>query len=196
MLRHQYEKRFQTLFNPLPKVVVMHMLDRLVDHRNPLMHGHACGVRALEQCVCYSNDLIDACKAFFMKINKERQYDAPTFTRFTDSNGNIFHVTAPEGQNSIFDAREGANGTLHVGDVVTFEVEIDESYPPEGYKIQWEAFYGRQLSEGSTFKVEVTNRNVSQHEEIRAALISNKNWHRSGSNDDFIIVKYRVLPVT
>ena len=120
ILQHQYEKRFQTVFNPLPKVVVMHMLKGVADHRNPLMHGNACGVRALEQCVCYSNDLIDACKAFFMKINKERQYDAPTFTRFTDSNGNIFHVTAPEGQTSIFDARKGTNGTFHVGDVVTF----------------------------------------------------------------------------
>ncbi len=151
ILLHHYERRFQTCFNPLPKLIVMHMLDEVGRHRNPLMHGNTCSVRALEQSVCYSNDLIEACKAFFMTINKDRQYDAPTFTRFTDSNGNIFHVTAPEGQQSHFDARKGSAGMLHVGDVVTFEVEVDESYPPDTYKVQWAAFWGGQTAMGSTF---------------------------------------------
>jgi len=194
ILQHHYEKRFQIAFNPLPKVVVMHMFSGVADHRNPLMHGNACSVRALEQCVCYSNDLIDACKAFFMAINKERAYDAPTFTRFTDSKGNIFNVTAPEGQTSIFDARKGQAGVLHVGELVTFEVEVDESYPADTYKIQWMAFWGQQLGEGPTFKLELTDRNVSQQEEIRPTLVSNKVWHRSGRHDDAIIVLYQVRP--
>jgi hypothetical protein len=195
IIQHLYRLHFSPVFAPtLPEVVVDFALDRLNEHRNPLMHGGACSTRMLEQSICYTNDITDACKRFFTDMKKEKQFDAPTFTRFVDSAGNVFHITAPEGQSSIFDARKGNVGIFQVGNIVTFEVEVDETYSPDTYKIFWNTFWGVQGGNGSRFTVELTDKNVSVQEEVRATLVSNNAWHRNGVHDDFISVMYCVLP--
>src|SRR5947209_14230771 len=55
-------------------------LSRLEAHRNLLAHGGACSGRVLEQCVCYSNDVIDSLKAHFLEVNLSREFNVPTFT--------------------------------------------------------------------------------------------------------------------
>jgi hypothetical protein len=192
---HNYESEFEAVFSSrMPKIVVRRFLDAVTSHRNPLMHAGTCSVRMLEQVACYSNDIIDVCKEYFAMENAERKFNSPTFTRFCDSKGNVFEVKFKEGNQNIFDARGGAAGELHVGDSLTFEVQVDESYPVEDYEVHWYAFWGGQKGQGAIFSIDVTLKNVGEQEEIRATLVSKKAWHRLGRHDDMISVLYRVLP--
>lgn len=47
-------------------------LTRLERHRNLLAHGGACSTRVLEQCICYSNDLIESLKDIFWRPTWDR----------------------------------------------------------------------------------------------------------------------------
>jgi hypothetical protein len=47
-------------------------LGRIESLRNKLAHGATCSVRELEQAVCYSNDLVESLKEFFVSQNKQR----------------------------------------------------------------------------------------------------------------------------
>ena len=170
-------------------------LSRVRNHRNALMHGGTCSVRMLEQCVCYSNDVVESLREHFVVVRKQRQFDAPTFTRFVDGLGNVFHISSQDDRSeTIFDARKGAKGKALVGDVLTFTIEVEESYPPDTYDIQWQAFSGGQSADGHTFMVTFEDKNVSAKEEIRATLKTRESWHRHGQHDDFFIATYTVLP--
>ena len=63
-------------------------LSQLKDIRNEVSHLRNCSMRQLEKAICYSNDLIDAIKAFFKDINMQRVYNVPMIVRYVDSIGN------------------------------------------------------------------------------------------------------------
>jgi hypothetical protein len=104
-------------------------LSRLNDHRNRIAHGGTCSGRDLEQCVCYSNDLIDSLKAFFRTQNMARTFNVPTFVRAVDNRGNEFHLSPnADDQGQFIDVRIKGTGDLHPGDELVIEAEVDQSF--------------------------------------------------------------------
>jgi hypothetical protein len=168
-------------------------LSRLTEHRNRLAHGGACSARCLEQCACYSNDLIDSLKAFFREQNMERTFNVPTFTHITDNKGNKFDLKPkPDDQIQFVDVRATCNGDLYAGDELVVEVEVDESF--SGYSIRWLTFNGDR-GEGAIARLLIEPRHVGVQMDIRFEVVSGEQWHKlHGGCDDRVDLRYRVLP--
>jgi len=170
-------------------------LNRLKVHRNPMAHIGTCSIRDLEQCVCYTNDLIDSLKIFIQEQNRTREFNVPTFTRVVDSNGNVFQLSHPDDSEGHFiDFRNTDKGVLYPGDVICLEVEVDESFQPEEYSVEWLTFNGDR-GQGQRIEFTVEPRHVGEQMDVRFEVISNKDWHRLlGGCDDRLDLRYRVNP--
>ena len=191
-----YPPYFRTALEPAyPQgaPVARTFLKRLAAHRNKVQHGGNLSVRALEQCICYSNDLVDSIKAFFVEENVSRQFNVPMFVRVTDSLGNEHHFPPPaEGETRFLDFRGGAAGNLYPGDTLTIEVEVDQSFA--GFQVRWLTFSGDR-GEGATMKLAITNKHVGELLDVRFEVISAEPWHRLNRGiDDIVDLRYRVLP--
>jgi hypothetical protein len=169
-------------------------LRRLEAHRNRIAHGGTCSVRALEQCICYSNDLIESVKKYFLENNLERRFNVPTFTRLVDSLGNERNFTGPEAHERHVDMRSGAYGHLYSGDTLIVEVDVDESF--DGYTIRWFTFSTpSDRGEGKRIELPIQLKHVGEQLILCIQVISNEQWHRlEGQYDDRIDLRYRVLP--
>jgi hypothetical protein len=167
-------------------------LKRLLPHRHKVQHGGTCSTRDLEQCICYSNDVIAATKAFFAEEGLARQFNVPTFVRFVDNHGNDHHFGPPrEGGARSVDLSTRPSGTLSVGDLLSIEVEIDESF--SAYTVSWFSFAGDR-GKGVPIRLEIERKHVGERHEIVIDLTSAEDWHRLGKHDDRIMITYRVLP--
>lgn len=168
-------------------------LTRLNTHRNLVQHLGNPSARAVEQCVCYANDLVDAIKAFFVEENVDRQFNVPTFVRVVDNRGNERHFAPPEGgQGRFVDFRGGPAGDLYPGDVLSIEVEVDESFT--GYQVRWLTFNGDR-GEGGSINLTIEHEHVGEQMDIRFEVVSAEPWHRlHGDIDDMLDLRYRVLP--
>jgi len=62
----------------------------------------------------------------------EREFNAPLFTRFSDSLGHVEHI-----QSSKPRFNYSRSSALRAGDAMRFEVEVDTYYRPEEYTIEW-----------------------------------------------------------
>jgi hypothetical protein len=166
-------------------------LSRLEAHRNQLAHGGSCSARVLEQCVCYSNDVIDSLKAFYREKNLDRIFDVPTFTRVVDNKGNDIRFSGPakDGLHSL-DFRD--RGDLYPGDTLILEAEVDETF--EGYTVRWMSFNGDR-STGLRWELPVELKHVGNQMIIRGEVVSREQWHKLDQGcDDRFDLRYRVLP--
>jgi len=73
-------------------------LRRLVDIRNKLSHANPISVHEAARVICYTLDVIDSMKAYYMKRNLEKEYNVPTIIRITDSLGNEFDLSGKRGE--------------------------------------------------------------------------------------------------
>ena len=167
-------------------------LDRLEGHRNKSAHQGTCSLRDLEQCVCYSNDLIQSLAAFFAAKNMQRLYNVPMITRVVDNRGNELHPPLEGRKHIVWNVR-GANGDLRVGDTLAIEIEVDESFPNDSYQVRWRTHVG-DAAQGLQFTFPIEIRHVREQFIVVAEVVSNKPWHRLGNIDDKLFATYRVLP--
>jgi hypothetical protein len=171
-------------------------LGRIEALRNKLAHGATCSVRDLEQCVCYANDLIDSIKVFFVTQNQQRLYNVPLIARVVDTRGNELHPS-PDEENVVWWLRDSITGSLTIGETLGIEIEVDPTFDPASYKVQWRTGgLTGDRSEGRRFSLVIAERHVTSLFVVNCTVISDKTWHRYGSFDDQLNIAYRVLPPT
>ena len=165
-------------------------LERLLPPRNNVQHGGTISSRDLERCICYSNDLIDGIKAFFVGLGMGRTFNVPLFTRVVDNLGNETHFTTSEQEQEKFvDFRGGPD--LYPGDRLIIETEIDPTF--SGYTVRhWVT--NDDMGEGATLDLQILTKHVGEIVDVRFEVTSAEEWHRLVGCDDRLDVRYRVLP--
>lgn len=166
-------------------------LKRLIPLRNALSHSNPISVRDAERVICYTNDVIDSIKAYNRRKNMDHEYNTPQFTRFRDSLGHDELITK-----TSLGLDFSKEASIHVGDKVRMEVEVDASFDPSSYYVTWmvSANLGNERRTGNPFVFEFLPRHVGEHFTFFIHLISTKDWHRHTSHDAQIVLSYKVLP--
>lgn len=188
-----YNKFFRKILEPefiFGSKHVRHIVSILAEHRNALYHANAptLSLHAAEQILCYGNDIIESIKAYYSKMSVQDKFPAPTFTRYSDSLGNVKYI------NEIQNHLPLTTKPLFLGDTVRFEVEVDSSYSPDEYTITWR-INGYPVAHGYVCELELKNNHVGQNFGLQVDLASNKEWHRMGGNLDAVLtLSYEVLP--
>ena len=195
-----YDRFFEPFFvshYPHGRNELKTFLERLIGPRNALAHSNPLSVRQAEQVICYSHDAIDAIKCRMEEINMDKDYNAPTIIKITDSRGFVFHDSEISrfgdglGQVNLIRDR---SAWLTVGDILRVEVEIDPSFSPKDYRIRWE--YPNRCVEHteSSLILNISHHHVRASFHVICKVVSNKTWHRCGDVDDHVTLMYRVLP--
>lgn len=171
---------------------------RLVPIRNALSHANPISLRQAEQTICYSNDIIDSFKNYYLNKNMENEYNVPLILKVTDSFGNIFH------RNQLSVVHDGgimktffddSKYHLRVGDILTLEVEVDQSFDNDEYTITWSSAKGIPNHSGKKLVLQITEKNVAQQFDVQCRVLTKKDWHRMHmGTDDFMLFYYKVLP--
>ena len=165
---------------------------KIIEVRNLIYHSNHISVRQAEQTFCYSNDIIDSIKAYYKNENKEMDFNAPIIIKYSDSNGmNFFRdqFIIPTGNRILYfkDTKQ------RCGDKIRMEIEVDASFSPYEYTIEWAA--GNQtLSSSTTVDIQFKEEDVSEVYQIIVTIKSNKSWHRHKYYDDSLTIMFPVLP--
>ena len=199
-----YDRFFQPVFAshfPFGREELRMFLERLIEPRNALAHSNPLSIRQAEQVICYSHDVIDAIKLHMEAINMAEYYNAPTIIKIIDSRGWVFHDSEIRknrtglGSVSLTDDR---SAWLRVGDTLSLEIEIDPSFSPDDYRIEWSYLNQKPREAGTTpqnrLLLDIRAHHVSYVFTIHCNVTSNKSWHRFGTFDDSVAISYRVLP--
>jgi hypothetical protein len=168
-------------------------LDRIIELRNPAAHANDITSHQAMRVMCYSTDVIGSLKAYYARNNLADTYNAPSFLRVFDTLGNNAQVESTQWGEFRFN-----DTPLRPGDIVHLEVQPDESFFEDSYRIQWTVCnVPRPLAPvvGRQFSLSVEDFHVTQDGlPIRCEIISNLNWHRHGTYDARFHVYYPVLP--
>jgi hypothetical protein len=170
-------------------------LSRLVEPRNRLAHAHGISVHDASRILCYTQDVIAALKEFYKDQNLQQQFNAPLVIRVVDSLG---HVTEPSARRDgpvMLDYSNDPSSYLRCGDTISIEVDVDVSFDPSSYAIQWLiSNIGGPTTYGRHFSLVLTERYVWTRFCAVCRVISKASWHRFGTHDDQLDIAYRVLP--
>ena len=199
-----YDRFFRPVFAshfPLGREELRTFLTRIIEPRNALAHSNPLSVRQAEQVICYSHDVIDAIKLHVEAINMAEDYNAPTIIKVNDSRGLVFHDSEiRKNRTGLGSVRltEDRSAWLRVGDTLSLEVEIDPSFSPDDYQIEWSYPNQKKREVGATpqnrLLLDIREHHVSYVFTIHCNVTSNKSWHRFGLFDDSVAMSYRVLP--
>lgn len=126
-------------------------------------------------------------------LGMSQEYDAPMFTRFSDSLGNVEHIREPRKNLNYL-----SSGPLRVGDAIRLEVEVDAHYGEDDYAICWTVsnISNGESGAGKFFSLVLEPRHVNEQFAIQVTLKSRKDWHRMGNIDSYLTINYKVLPPT
>ena len=113
---------------------VREFLNRIVPIRNALSHSNPISVRQAEQAICYSNDFIDGLKKYYTQKGLEKMWNVPSIIKVTDSLGNVFYPSDAIARTIFI---KDKNGVFRVGDTYKISVEIDPSFEPSSYNVEW-----------------------------------------------------------
>lgn len=192
----------QYLINAFPdgNRVARTFLNRLIPIRNKLYHSNPLSNHEALQTMCYSNDIINSIKICYMEKNMEKKYNAPTIIKVTDSFGNQYSEMQINrnnaGRGSCDTRRKGLK--VSAGDKIIIEVEIDPSFDPSNYNVNW-VFDKKQESkfteDNNRIEIEVENKHVRTDFAIYCSIKSNKDWHKCGDVDDSVSVLYEIIPL-
>lgn len=171
-------------------------LNRIVDARNPLAHANEITTHQALRVACYSADVIDSLKAYYKRNNMAQTYNAPSIIRIWDDRANVGDATQlpTDGAVRYFDFK---TTQLRPGDVLQLEVQPDESFAEDSYRIDWVVnnVSSPQRGTGRKISVVLENRHVSANGfMVSVEMISNESWHRYGNADDRITLHYSILP--
>lgn len=108
-------------------------LGRLIPIRNALSHANPISVHDAERVICYCDDIIGSLKQHYSDKNMSNEYNAPSFTRFSDGFG---HSEIPT---QVYDQflNYSKDTRLRPGEIVRLEVEVDSSFDPNDYTVEW-----------------------------------------------------------
>lgn len=193
--KEYFEKSF-----PLGNDQIRNCLRKILEPRNNLAHANPISVRQAEQVICYTHDVIDAIKDRLKERNLDKEYNAPTIIKISDSRGFVFHDAQIRrnrtGRGGI-DLTGDQSTLLRSGDTIGVEVEIDPSFPAEEYNVDWVFPAGVNIQKHNSNQRVVlclTDENVRVDFTICCTVISTKSWHRCGDVDDCVSITYKVLP--
>ena len=151
------------------------------DVRNKYTHSNTISIRDAEKAICYCHDFIDSLRMYYQTIGKEKDYNVPTFLRLTDSQGMTHYFSS---QTTL----PGYKIRLRSGDVYRVEVEIDPTFNPCNYKIEWiyewELMKSKKVHNQTSVDIPIINAMVGRYLKIQCFIISNKDWHKHGWYDD------------
>jgi hypothetical protein len=144
-------------------------LNRLVPIRNALSHANPISIHEAERVLCYCDDVIGSLKEYYQEQNMAEEYNAPRFVRFIDSLG---HAEYPSNTHSHYDYRDESG--LRPGDYIRLEVEVDASFHPEEYTVDWVVanISSGESGLGTSFVLTIQPRHVGKSFNIQASLKS------------------------
>jgi len=178
-------------------------LKRLVPIRNKLSHSNPISVREVEQCICYSNDFIDAVKDYFAMTNQNKDFNVPTIIRVNDSLGNEYNIV--EGRRGervdIVDTTTGEINVFHEGDTLSIELTMDPSFAENEYSIEWPMSTDKQryveiTEAGKKVTIKIEGPNIGEEVVFFCRVVSNKNWHRYTNYDQQLIFHFTAHPLS
>lgn len=173
-------------------------MSRLIAPRNHLAHANAISVRQAEQIICYSNDVIESLKSYYLDNGMQQDYNVPLILKSTDSFGNVFTRSqmTDSGTGLLIDLKGDLTATLRPDDTLTVELEVDPSFDAECYSLEWTSSKGITHSEITHNKISIpiTNKQVGERFDVQCRLTTTNEWHRMQGYDDLLILVYKVLP--
>lgn len=210
-----YNAYFKSVLEPFysGREEVRRVMDRLVPIRNKLYHDNHISIREAEQVLCYTNDFIDVLKEHYRLQGREREFNVPVLLSLSDSQGNRIFRKQPlytwEVQNVEADclAHYRDNDFLDAictshrsGERYEIEFEVDESFPPDTYAVEWMLTLGHSTvlrGTGTRVIVDFTEEMVSYKPFLIVTLTTNRTWHRFahiGCDDKVEVSLSQVLP--
>lgn len=167
------------------------VISRLVPIRNALSHANPLSLADAERVLCYCSDIISSLTQHYSAIGMSQDFNAPSFTRFSDSIGHVEHPAE-----TIAQLNFTKQTALRSGQQVRFEVEVDSHYSPDDYTVKWQVVNIRngESSYGTAFQLTLLPKHVNQNFCIFVTVKSNKDWHRHGEYDAQFVLVYKVLP--
>lgn len=175
-------------------------LNRLTMPRNHLAHANPISIRQAEQILCYTNDVIDSLKDFYLKENSSMEYNVPQIIRITDSFGNERYrdsFTDVIGTNCVvYSLNDNSSYYLRPGDKFRIDIQIDPTFNKDEYDINWfmADFKTEEFNNKPYLFFEVNNSHVSACLSISCTIISNKTWHKYKGTDDELLICLKILP--
>lgn len=166
---------------PCGKEDVKHHLTVIKDVRNRYTHSNTMPIRDAERAICYCHDFVDSLSKYYQNIGKNRDYNVPTFLKVTDSMGMTHFFSSDK-------YLYGHGIRLRSGDVYRVEVEIDPTFKPSDYKIEWKYEWQimkfKQVKNKTSIDIPITNEMVGRLLKIECRVISSRDWHKYGWYDD------------
>ena len=172
-------------------------LSRLIEPRNSLAHSNPISTRQAEQIICYTNDVIDSLKSFYLGGNKFMEYNAPQIIKVTDSFGSQWfrESLSDSGIGKDIYLNRNSKYYLRPGDKYRIEIEVDLTFNRSDYRIEWLLNYGDMVGGDELFlALTIDNSHVQETLKIVCMLKSMKEWHRYGTCDDSVAIALKVLP--
>jgi hypothetical protein len=171
-------------------------LNRLLDPRNKLAHSNPISVRQAEQVICYSNDIIDSIKLYYINNQMSKEYNIPTITKIVDSKGNIFFPKVENSISSIFSLQKDTKNTLFPGDIISVEIEIDSSFKNDEYELVWKKNHEiiKEFSNKTKISIEILKKDIAENFFIECVINSKEEWHKHTFYDQSVSLLYKILP--
>lgn len=194
-----YSKHFRKVFDDdfitgNPEMIRIY-LNRLALPRNKLYHANSISVRDAERVICYSNDIIESIKNYYIQINMDQEFNVPLILKYKDSFGNsVFRnkFTGKTLMGGLYISFETIKENfLRPGDKISIELEVDSSFPDDSYTIKWQPGTNKN---GTTFSYTIQNKDVGETFNVFANLKTTNDWHKLSDVDDLLVVKFKVLP--
>ena len=174
-------------------------LSRLIVPRNLLSHANEITIRHAERVFCYSNDVIESLKDFYVSQGKAEDYNVPLIVAYRDGLGR--HNTESglwrsDESINLWDTTTGnlaERPKIRVGETVFFEVDIDPAFSEDEYTVMWTEV-GNEWGIGRRVTKTFSQRDINQRLTLMCLVRSNKDWHRLGAHDDVLYVHMSILP--
>ena len=103
-------------------------LERLLAPRNALYHANPVSVHDAYRVLCYTTDVIESLKAYYLQENMAQEFNVPTVIQVRDSKGHVVHFSDPQRIVGHADFSNDPLSYLRCGDTISIEVEIDPSF--------------------------------------------------------------------
>jgi hypothetical protein len=173
-------------------------LSRLIAPRNALSHANPISVHDAYRVLCYSMDVVEGLKAYYVQVNMANLYNVPTVVRILDSLGHVVYLSNSNHHSdgpAVVDYCRDEKSYLQRGDSIFIIAEVDPAFRPDQYEVEWQiANVGGPRTTGEKFQMVLSDRHVSARFCVVCRVISHQNWHKFGSYDDQIDIAYKVLP--
>jgi len=173
-------------------------LRRIEAPRNGLSHANAVSIRAMEQVLCYSNDVIESLKDYYRLQGSEAEYDVPLILALRDFRGRVWSRSELEhpliSTNLYLDLSADSTYYLRPGDELALEVEIDPAFDTVPYRTEWG--YGQISGIADRRLVAViSEQHIGQRFSVVCNVVTDRRWHRlQNQTDDQFVMVFKVLP--